>query len=273
MAMKYLLSRASLPLLPRLAHQRTLCAFDFDGTLAPIADHPDKARMRKRTRDLLGRLARLYPCIVVSGRDRASVLQKLSGVHVAGVLGNHGAESGSAPGPRRDVKRWKAAIELELGPLPGSWIEEKESSLSIHYRHSISKAEARRRILAAAGKLKNVRVFGGKQVVNVVRDVAPHKGDALAAERDRLQCNWVLYLGDDENDEDAFALGGNIVPVRIGRKQRTHARYYLRTQTEIDDLLELLVKLREAKAQLITKGQPFAVRGSPPTVSCLSAAR
>ena len=77
-------------------------------------------------------------------------------------------------------------------------------------------------------------MFGGKQVVNVVARLAPHKGDALAAERDRLKCNWVLYLGDDENDEDAFALGGNVVPVRIGRKQRTHARYFLRTQTEIE---------------------------------------
>ena len=250
--MKYLLSRTSLPLLTRLARQRTLCAFDFDGTLAPIADHPDAAAMRKRTRDLLRRVASLYPCIVVSGRDRASVLKKLSGVHVAGVLGNHGAESGRTHGSRRDVKRWKDALESALGPtpgtLPGIWIEEKESSLAIHYRQSPSKAHARRRIFAAAKKLKNVRVFGGKDVVNVMGSLAPHKGDALVAERDRLQCNWVLYLGDDENDEDAFALAGNIVPVRIGRKQRTHARYYLRTQAEIDDLLELLVKLREAEA-------------------------
>jgi trehalose 6-phosphate phosphatase len=231
-----------------LAHQRTLCAFDFDGTLAPIADHPDAAGMRKRTRDLLRRMATLYPCVIVSGRDRASVLKKLSGVRVAGVMGNHGAESGKAPGSRRDIKRWKAVLELELGTMPGSWIEEKESSLAIHYRQSPSKANARRRILAAAGKLKNARVFGGKDVVNVMGRLAPHKGDAIAAERDRLQCNWVLYLGDDENDEDAFALGGNIVPVRIGRKQRTHASYYLRTQTEIDDLLELLVRLREAGA-------------------------
>ena len=200
--------------------------------------------MRKRTRDLLRRVASVYPCIVVSGRNRASVLKKMSGVRVAGVLGNHGAESGKTPGARRDVNRWKTALEHELDPLPGTWIEEKGSSLSIHYRQCSQKAEARRRILAAAGKLKNVRVFGGKDVVNVVGRLAPHKGDALAAERDRLQCNWVLYLGDDENDEDAFALGGNIVPVRIGRKQRTHARYYLRTQTEIDDLLQLLVLLR-----------------------------
>jgi len=118
--------------------------------------------------------------------------------------------------------------------------------LAIHYRLCARKAEAERRILAAAKKLKNVRIFGGKDVVNVMAKLAPHKGDALAAERDRLQCNWVLYLGDDENDEDAFALAGNMVPVRIGRKQRTHARYYLRKQTEIDELLELLVKLREA---------------------------
>ena len=83
--------------------------------------------------------------------------------------------------------------------------------------------------------------------MNVVGEMAPNKGDALAAERDRLQCNWVLYLGDDENDEDAFALRGNVVPVRIGRKQRTHARYYLRTQKEIDELLELLAQLREAE--------------------------
>jgi trehalose 6-phosphate phosphatase len=240
-------------LLSRLARQRTLCAFDFDGTLAPIADHPNKAGMRKRTKDLLRRVASLYPCVIVSGRDRASVLKKLSGVQVTGVLGNHGAESDRKLASRLDVKRldvkrWKAALERELhrlpGTLPGIWIEEKESSLAIHYRLCSRKAEAQRRILAAAGKLKNVRVFGGKDVVNVTGKLAPHKGDAVAAERDRLQCNWVLYLGDDENDEEAFALAGNVVPVRIGRKQQTHARYYLSSQEQIDDLLVLLVQLR-----------------------------
>ena len=100
-------------------------------------------------------------------------------------------------------------------------MEDKGLSLTLHYRQSPRKAEARRRILAATRDLKQVRVFGGKQVVNLVPDKAPNKGEALAAERDRLGCNWVLYVGDDENDEDAFALDGNIVPVRIGRKQRS----------------------------------------------------
>lgn len=243
--MKYILSRALLPVVMRLARERTLCAFDFDGTLAPIVEHPDQAGMRDRTRDLLRRLALIYPCIVVSGRSRADVLDKLSGVHVASVLGNHGAESETTPIIRQRIDEWKDAMERELGMIPGTWIEDKGFSLAVHYRQSLHQAETRRRILAAAVKLKQVKVFGGKKVVNFVANVAPNKGDALAAERDRLKCTWILYLGDDENDEDAFALGGNIVPVRIGRKQRSHARYYLRTQKEIDELLELLVRLRE----------------------------
>jgi hypothetical protein len=43
-------------------------------------------------------------------------------------------------------------------------------------------------------------------------------------------------------------LSGNVVPVRIGRKQRSHARYYLRRQTEIDELIDLLVTLRKRAA-------------------------
>ena len=47
LTMQYLLSRASRPILTRLAQERTLCAFDFDGTLAPIVEHPDQAGMRE----------------------------------------------------------------------------------------------------------------------------------------------------------------------------------------------------------------------------------
>jgi len=243
--MRYLLSRNSRSILTRLAQERTLCAFDFDGTLSPIVQRPDQAGMRARTRNLLGRLAALYPCVIVSGRARADVLGKLRGVGVARVIGNHGAETEAATrSSRRRVGRWKTALQRQLGSLPGLWMEDKGISLAVHYRQSSHKAEARRRVLAAARELPDVRVFGGKQVVNLAAVSAPHKGDALAAERDRLGCNWVLYVGDDENDEDAFALDGNIVSVRIGRKRNSHANYYLRTQSEIDDLLDLVVRLR-----------------------------
>jgi trehalose 6-phosphate phosphatase len=198
--MKYLLSKASLPVVKRLAQEQTLCAFDFDGTLSPIVEHPDRAGMRVQTLNLLRRLALLYPCIIVSGRARADVLGKLRGVNVARVIGNHGAESEAAQASPHRAAQWKTILELEIGPIPGMWMEDKGLSLAVHYRQSAQKAETRRQILAAARKLKHVQVFGGKQVVNVVLNGAPDKGDALAAERDRMGCNWVLYVGDDEND-------------------------------------------------------------------------
>lgn len=245
--MRYLLSRACQPLLTQIAMERTLCAFDFDGTLSPIAEYPELASMRNCTRDLLSRVSALYPCVIISGRSRADLLGKLRGVKVARVIGNHGAETETTPKSRRLVQCWKAALETELESLPGLWVEDKDLTLAVHYRQSARKARALRRILAITRKLKQVRVFGGKDVVNLVAKRAPHKGDALAAEKDRLGCHWVLYVGDDENDEEAFGLGGNIVPIRIGRKQRSHARYYLRTQPEVDMLLAKLVALRERR--------------------------
>jgi len=244
--MRYLLSRASRSVLTQLAQEATLCAFDFDGTLSPIVEHPDRAVMRVRTRTLLGRLAELYPCVIVSGRARADLLGKLGGVTVARVIGNHGAETEAADDrSRRLVRQWKAALKRPLSAVAGLWIEDKGLSLAVHYRQSPRKAQARRLVSEAVRNLPHLRAFGGKEVVNLVVDSAPNKGDAVAAERARLSCKWLLYVGDDTNDEDAFALTGNVVSVRIRRKQRSCARYYLRAQTEIDDLLDLLVRLRQ----------------------------
>ena len=52
--------------------------------------------------------------------------------------------------------------------------------------------------------------------------------------------------GVDENDEDAFALTGNTVAVRVGLRRESLARYYIRSQPAIDNLLELLISLRES---------------------------
>src|SRR5580698_1326087 len=95
--MRYLLSGNARTILTRLARERTLCAFDFDGTLAPISVSPERAKMRDSTRRLLASLAALYPCIIVSGRARADLLGKLDGVPVERVIGNHGAEVDGIP--------------------------------------------------------------------------------------------------------------------------------------------------------------------------------
>lgn len=244
--MQYLFSKNTLPALQRLAHEKTLCAFDFDGTLAPIVSHPDLAGLMPSTRDLLIQLANLYPCVVISGRSKDDVSAKLLNVPLQAIIGNHGAETGTEDGPHALIESWRKRLDAEFNSTPGIWIEDKGFSLAIHYRASQYREEAKERILQIAQTLPHVRIFGGKLVVNLAPVSAPNKGSALSAEQKRLHCSWALYVGDDENDETAFSIAGNIVAVRIGRRKHSAAGFYLRSQAEIDTLLKTMIELRLA---------------------------
>ena len=63
--MKDLLAATQRGIIEPFAWSRTLLAFDFDGTLAPIVDRPADAFMQPRTRALLKKAATLYPCVVI----------------------------------------------------------------------------------------------------------------------------------------------------------------------------------------------------------------
>ncbi len=52
----------------------------------------------------------------------------------------------------------------------------------------------------------------------------------------------------DDPADGAFAAGPSVVGVRVGSSGTSAARYYLRGQEEIDELLERLVELRARKA-------------------------
>jgi len=87
------------------------------------------------------------------------------------------------------------------------------------------------------------RIVLGKSVVNVMPPTASHKGTALLEYMRRLDCSLALYVGDDETDEDVFALHDHrILTVRVGRKKGSSARYFLKRQAEIAAVLQFLVE-------------------------------
>jgi trehalose 6-phosphate phosphatase len=146
------------------------------------------------------------------------------------------------------VQGWRRRLEKKLGTLEGIFIEDKVFSLAIHYRRSRRKRDAFTAIREAVRSLKNARVIRGKDVVNLVSPEAPHKGMALENLRERFGCDTALYVGDDETDEDVFGLDqpGRLLSIRVGRRPRSAASYYLRNQSEVAILLEILLKLRPA---------------------------
>jgi trehalose 6-phosphate phosphatase len=126
-------------------------------------------------------------------------------------------------------------------------VENKTFSVAVHYRRSREKKRARAAILEAAESLGPVRLIGGKQVVNILPRDAPHKGIALERERERLLHDTAIYVGDDETDEDVFALDqpGRLLTVRVGPKRLSQASYFLKNQAALDELLDALLSFRD----------------------------
>jgi DNA-binding MarR family transcriptional regulator len=146
------------------------------------------------------------------------------------------------------VRRWSDLLHEALSGHSGVWIEDKQFSLAVHYRQSRNKRIVRAAIRNAAASLAGARIVGGKQVVNIVPEDAPHKGIALQKVRARLGCDTAIYVGDDDTDEDVFALDqpGDLLSVRVGAKRSSAARFYLRGQSEMDRFLRVLVGLRRS---------------------------
>jgi trehalose 6-phosphate phosphatase len=250
--MKNILSRAGREVLEQFVWSNVLLAFDYDGTLSPIVAQPEQATMRPRTRELMGTVTKLYPVVVISGRAQSDTIKKLRGTGVREIVGNHGIEPWQATDRfMEEVQRWRSILDERLAPFRGVKIEDKVFSIAVHYRHSREKKRARKAILRAAAALGGARVIGGKQAVNLLPNGAPHKGIALERERRRLGCDTAIYVGDDETDEDVFALDqpGRLLTVRVGAKRASQAAYFIRGQLEIDEFLRLLTELRRRSDQ------------------------
>ncbi len=241
------LSAAPLSLVDGIARDRTLLAFDFDGTLAPIVEDRAKARMRGETHALLRATALLYPCAVISGRTRGDIAARVSDVPLVAVIGSHGAEAGFGPLDRSLAERvaaWHGKLERSLRGADGIEIEDKRFSIALHYRRAGSWPQAERRALSAAAALEDAVAFVGHAVVNVVPKDAPTKGDAIRALCDRLGTRVAVYVGDDRTDEEAFRSDVVGIAIQVGGARDSSAAYSLASQVEVDDLLGALIAAR-----------------------------
>jgi len=223
----------------------TLLCFDYDGTLAPLVDDPDRARMRLATQGLLTQLARARPVAVLTGRSLSSVLPLLHGTGVHRIVGGHGAErSDAAPDASllQRVAAWREQVAAVAAAWPGVRVEEKPASLAVHYRQAKARHAAREAIAETASGLEGCRTLAGRDVLELVPEGAPDKGEALRRLVEEGGHPRVMYVGDDATDEDAFRAldDARLLSVRVGRRASA-ARYFVPDQPAVDRLLAALL--------------------------------
>lgn len=249
--MQHLFSPEGEAALARTLARRPLLAFDFDGTLTPIVARPNDAHLSQAVSARLSTLALHLPVAIVSGRSVADVRGRL-GFQPHFVVGNHGAEADGleAVGEAASDALSKLGARLqdraaELAAA-GVTVEDKGHSLALHYRLSRTRERALQVITESlADHDQELRVFGGKLVINVVPRLAPDKAQAVHALVHRAGVSCALFAGDDVNDEPVFAAAPpGWLTIRIGRDDpRSAAQFFLDSPAETAMLLERMVSL------------------------------
>lgn len=256
--------------LPQRLAPHVALLLDYDGTLAPVTEHPHLTFMLPRTQAVLERLA-AHPRVrvaVISGRGRTDV-QRRVGIAGCTYSGNHGLEIFTPPDdewqysmPAAVCANFGAMVErLERrARLDGAWVENKCVSLTVHYRDAspdrqrVLHADAEA-IIAEAGFVA-CRAHGAIEARPPVRWT---KGDAALrildgwygpGWRDRRDVQVVgrevrvIFAGDDRSDEDAMrALQGLAVArtfrvAEADREVHTEADWRLAGQSMVTELLE-----------------------------------
>ncbi|XP_055592662.1 uncharacterized protein LOC129749877 [Uranotaenia lowii] len=230
---------------------------DYDGTLAPIAPHPDLATLPPETKNVLQRLSNhsdVY-IAVISGRNVENV-KKMVGIEGITYAGNHGLEilhpDGSKfihPMPMEyegKVTELLKALQEEVCH-DGAWVENKGALLTFHYRETPT--EMRGELVEKARHLINHHGFRTAEAHCAVEAKPPvqwNKGRAsIYILRTAFGVDWserikIIYAGDDVTDEDAMmALKGMAATFRVTSSQivRTSAE---RRLPSTDSVLTML---------------------------------
>lgn len=233
---------------------------DFDGTLSPIVNTPDKAVIPKFVRSLLKEISQKkdLKVAIISGRSLADIKKRV-GVEDIIYSGNHGLEVESPKikhNPHipsaymNELRKIKEELKKRLKGVKGAFIEDKGISLAVHFREA-GKKEANiiktifREVAIIPSVIKKIRIRTGKKVIEAGPPIEWDKGKMvlwlISRQRFCLDGNKdivSLYLGDDVTDEDAFkALKKEGVTILVGGNRVSHANYYLNNPKEVYELL------------------------------------
>jgi trehalose 6-phosphate phosphatase len=237
--------------------RRLLIALDFDGTLAPEVDDPEKARAIPEARAAVLELLALPNTRValVSGRALASLEAVADLPDNALLVGSHGIEIRlDGPDDRfaldDDERERVEALNAVLGEVADSfdqvWLEEKPAGFALHTRLATAHNSRVAHLVAlseATAELDDLKIREGKNVLEFsVRSTT--KGEAVEHLRAYTNADAVFFAGDDVTDEDAFA---TLQPDDFGLKSgtgETLAAYRVPGPLQVAQVLALLGEYR-----------------------------
>jgi trehalose 6-phosphate phosphatase len=228
---------------------------DFDGTLSPVVDDPEAARLHPGAPGALLELAEVVRAVaVITGRParQAIAMGDLDALGNAMldrgaelfVFGQYGNERWSATEQRIRSPRPPAGLASFERELPAvlrkadaadAFVEEKGLAVAVHTRRMADPAAAFERLsvpIASLAARHHLSVEPGRNVIEI-RSGDMHKGHAVRTFVAEQEATGVVFCGDDLGDVEAFEA------VRELRDEGLPGLVVCSASTEQPDLVEL----------------------------------
>ena len=245
---------------------------DFDGTLSPIVDDPERAHIHPDARDVLVDLAgEVRAVAVITGRPARQVLD-LGGLEEVGaaiasagselfVFGQYGNERWSStrrriisPRPPRGLATFERELPrvLRAAGASSAYVEDKGLAVAVHTRRlpdpegAFTSLLDPLRDLAAAHELA---VEPGRNVIEV-RSPGMHKGLAVRTLVEELSAGAFLFAGDDLGDLEAFEALDELAASGLATLRVCSAS---REQSALVPLSDVVVKGPEGVLELLAR--------------------
>ncbi len=232
-----------------------LILLDYDGTLSHFTAFPEKARPTPQLLTILSKLIHKShtKVIIISGREHFDI-QKILGQLPVDMVAGHGEISrvnGVWTEQFVNHASWKNILRSFMNRItlscPNSFIEEKQNSLTWHYRNVSSGSGyyySRKliRLMEPVIHSFNLKILDGNKVVEVMPNEIG-KGKAVKKIIEQNDYDFILSIGDDKTDEEMFEvllLNPDAITIKVG-KGSTFAKHKLNNVDEVLVLLEQLV--------------------------------
>lgn len=193
-----------------------LVLLDYDGTLVDFEPMPERAKPSAQLLKILKTLTNKpqTEVVIISGRRQYDIDTFLGDLPI-NIIAEHGAmikENGKWRNQVTDYGLWKQSvlpiIDRFTLTCPNSFVEEKQYSLSWHYRNTQTELgyEYSRELIRAlrdSARSYNLRIIDGNKIVELVNNEID-KGKAVKKLLAQNKYDYILAIGDDQTDEDMF---------------------------------------------------------------------
>lgn len=235
--------------------QKRLIFLDYDGTITPFFFDPKEAMPDDELKAIMKSLTanKKNRVVIISGRDK-DTLSEWFADYPLDIIAEHGVWLKEMGGEWHTITtlsdKWKRDIKEVLedyvSRTPGSFIEKKDYSLVWHYRKvETGLGELRTRELTShlhyLSVNKNLQVMEGDKVVEI-KSSQINKGIAAKAWLTKFESEFIMSIGDDWTDEDAFlAMPKKAFTIKVGGT-RSAAKYSIASPIEVRGLLKKLMR-------------------------------